>query len=93
MATNWAEVEAVGSTIHDAIESGSSYQLVFRKGDDSRGFYDGESWFPGLRNLRNIVKATRKEFPSRVGRRVFIQRIVGGRIGCLHVQDCGSMIL
>ncbi len=91
--TNWREIESRGSNMRDAIINKTSWIICWRKGDVPHGAWDGEYWPIGLANLKHVIHAARRLFPRLIGRRVFIEKPVGGGIGCLHVEPRGSMIL
>lgn len=82
-----------GRTTSEAIAAGDHYAICFRKGDSPDGWWDGQSECSGAGGIDEALFCARLNFSNRIGRKVFIQRIIGGQIGCRLVEDCGEAIL
>lgn len=74
-----------GRTMHEAIEAEDSYQLII----------PGQApyWCPGLAGIDELTISTRKAFPDLHGTFKVERVLKGSSIGCMIVEDAGSITI
>ena len=80
-----------GRTMRAASDAGDWYVVEFR---DERGTWLAESTCPGTAGIDEAVYAARLNHPRRIGQFAHIKRVLpGSQIGCMFVEDAGTITL